>query len=301
MRRQKDKYHIVIIGSSTPLQKVLPHFYQNDKINIRGVFLDTNKDRSAIKFCEKHGIPYYSAKEIGSKIKELTPVDWLFSVNSTVILPGEVLEIPRKGSLNIHPGLLPQYAGLHTHQWAIRNREKEFGVTLHWMEKGIDTGDIAFQKKCKLTGKETGLSLYLKCIGEGVELVKKALEYISLDQPIPSTKQDLSLRRLYTAKMAKDGRIDWNWDYDKLEAFFRAADYGPFESPTYSPYTTLKDKKLYIKKIIPDHSTPTLPAGKFSVIRDQKILVGSRDTNLVVFPDFGKSDFKNYKELISAI
>lgn len=292
--------NILIIGGATPLQKLLPAFFNNEKISIVAVFLNPKEDQTAMKFCERNAIQCFAYSEIPNQLKNLSVsnIDWLFNINSTIILSDEILKLPSKGALNLHPGPLPTYAGLHTHQWAIRNNEKEFGVTLHWMEAGIDTGDIAFQKTFPLTGKETGLSLFLKCLNEGVNLVKIALEHIVGEQEIPSIKQDLSKRQLYTNKMAKDGTINWNLAYRDLHNFFRAADYKPFESPTYKPFMIIGGEKIFIDKIAQYSESDQLEPGKIKITANQKILIGIKDTNVVVKPNLKKSGFDNMENLI---
>jgi methionyl-tRNA formyltransferase len=295
--------NILIIGGSTPLQKLLPSFFNNEKINIVAVFLNPKEDQSALKFCQRNSIEFFSYTEIHEQLKKLSDsnIDWLFNINSTIILSDEILKIPSNGALNLHPGPLPTYAGLHTHQWAIRNNEIEFGVTLHWMEEGIDTGDIAFQKTFPLTGNETGLSLFMKCLNEGVNLVKVALDYIVEEKDIPSIKQDLSKRQLYSNKMAMDGTINWNMGYNDLHNFFRAADYKPFESPSYKPYTILNGKKLFIEKIQQSNDTNKLEPGSIKLTKDHAIMIGLKDINVIVTPNLSKSDFNNMQDLIDFI
>lgn len=296
--------NIIIIGGSTPLQKLLPCFFNKEKINIAAVFLNPKEDRSAMTFCKRNRIHCFSYTEISEQLDNLSAsnIDWLFNINSTIILSDKILNLPSKGALNLHPGPLPTYAGLHTHQWAIRNNEKEFGVTLHWMEPGIDTGDIAFQKIFTLTGQESGLSLFLKCLKEGVNLVKIALDYIVDGNEIPSIKQDLSKRKLYTNKMAKDGSINWDMGYSDLQNFFRAADYKPFESPTYNPFTILDGKKIFFDKIEQySNNNDKLDSRRIKITEDHRILIGLKDINVIAKPNLDKSDFDKMNDLIEFI
>jgi methionyl-tRNA formyltransferase len=295
--------NILIIGGSTPLQKLLPHFFNTENIKIVAVFLDPKVDHSAKMFCKQNQINSYSYSEIVQQIEKFNSIniDWLFNINSTFILSDKILNIPSKGALNLHPGLLPAYAGLHTHQWAIRNNEKKFGVTVHWMEAGIDTGDIAFQKIFPLTGRETGLNLFLKCLKEGVELVKISLDYITQDKEIPSIKQDLSKRKLYTQKMALDGIINWNTEYNNLLNFFRASNYKPFESPTYTPFTLLDGQKIVIDSVDHHSTYKKLPPRNIYVIDNDKILIGTKDLNVLATPELKKSNFNSLENLIDFI
>ena len=83
----------------------------------------------------------------------------MFSIK---IISQSILNRVKKLSLNIHPGLLPDYAGLHVHQWAIREMQEYTGCTIHEMKNPIDYGDIYNIEKISISPKETGLSLYTK-------------------------------------------------------------------------------------------------------------------------------------------
>ncbi len=63
------------------------------------------------------------------------------------LLPNELISIPQKGSINLHPSLLPLYRGMSPQHWPIINGEIETGITVHFIDEGIDTGDIIIQKK----------------------------------------------------------------------------------------------------------------------------------------------------------
>ena len=66
---------------------------------------------------------------------------------------------PTIGSFNLHPGPLPEYAGLNVPSWAIYEGERSHGVTLHWMDEGIDTGPIVWQERFDDRLDDTGLAL----------------------------------------------------------------------------------------------------------------------------------------------
>ncbi len=63
------------------------------------------------------------------------------------ILPEKVFSVPKLGSINIHPSLLPKYRGPSPTYWVIKNREKVTGLTCHFIDNGIDTGNIISQRK----------------------------------------------------------------------------------------------------------------------------------------------------------
>jgi methionyl-tRNA formyltransferase len=177
-------------------------------------------------------------------------VDLLLNVHSLYLIAGEVVGAPRIGSFNLHPGPLPEYAGLNTPSWAIYNGEEQHGVTVHWMEPGVDTGDIAYQSRFDLTDSDTGLSVSARCVREGVPLVERLLETAAEDPGgIPRQEQDLSRRQYYKrADVPDEGRIVWNRPAKRIVDFVRAADYFPFPSPWGIPAARLDGDPVGIVK-----------------------------------------------------
>ena len=159
--------------------------------------------------------------------------DWLVSINNMLLLPAGVLALYEGRALNCHPGLLPEYAGLHVHQWAIRNGEAAFGVTLHVIEPGIDTGDILGQRRFPIRPEDTGLSLFTRCVSAEIALCVEILDNIAKGTVPTMTRQDLRRRRLYRHREALAGGIDWRWPAARVVDFIRAGNYEPLTSPTY--------------------------------------------------------------------
>jgi len=91
-------------------------------------------------------------------IKSLDP-DYIICVHFPYIVPKEILKIPREGVLNLHPAYLPYNRGWHTPTWAIFEGTP-YGATLHFMDEGVDTGDIINQKKIKILPDDTADTLY---------------------------------------------------------------------------------------------------------------------------------------------
>src|SRR5688500_5362279 len=98
-------------------------------------------------------------------------VDILLNVHSLHLVSDEVLAAPKIGAFNLHPGPLPSYAGLNTPGWAIYNGESEYGVTVHWMHPGIDTGPIALEEHFTVPPRVTALGLAAECTRRGVVLL----------------------------------------------------------------------------------------------------------------------------------
>jgi methionyl-tRNA formyltransferase len=159
-------------------------------------------------------------------------VDLLLNVHSLHVVHPEVVAAPRVGCFNLHPGPLPEYAGLNVPSWAISRGERAHGVTVHWMDGGIDTGPIAFAVRFEIADDETGLSLSAKCVRRGVPLVVRLVETAIRDpRAIPRDPQDIHLRCYFGAGPPLGGRVDWSRPAVEISRFVRAADYGPFPSP----------------------------------------------------------------------
>ena len=90
-------------------------------------------------------------------------------LGQTGVVSKEILEIPKKGTLNVHPGILPAYRGIDCAKWAILNGEfDKVGVTVHWVHRGIDTGPILAKRVYPFKREETietlNQSLYRLCV-----------------------------------------------------------------------------------------------------------------------------------------
>jgi methionyl-tRNA formyltransferase len=104
--------------------------------------------------------------------------DLLVSVHFNQRLGTEVLALPPQGALNVHGALLPRNRGLFPHFWALANGDAEDGVTVHWMDAGIDTGDIVLQEPIAITPDATAASLGWDAARVGAELLVRAIGLI---------------------------------------------------------------------------------------------------------------------------
>ncbi len=95
-----------------------------------------------------------NGSEIVQKIKELDP-DFIFSFQYDFILKKPILRIPRRAGINLHFGPLPRYRGVSTITWQIMNGEEETGVTLHYIDSGIDSGDIIAVDRFNIDPQDT--------------------------------------------------------------------------------------------------------------------------------------------------
>src|SRR5262245_12977802 len=168
-------------------------------------------------------------------------VDVILNIHSLFIINKEVVNAPRIGCFNMHPGPLPRYAGLNAVSWAIYRGETSHGVTIHKMEPGIDTGPIVYQELFEIDDADTGLTVSARCIRSGTALVVRLMETASTDPAgIPLTPQDLTKREYFGREIPHDGKLLWSLPAREIVNFVRACDFFPFPSPWGHPQTILE-------------------------------------------------------------
>ncbi len=176
-------------------------------------------------------------------------VDLLLNIHSLHIIADEVLVAPKIGSFNLHPGPLPEYAGLNSASWALYNGENTFGVTLHEMVSKIDAGKIVSQRRFPIEEQDTALRLISKSVKMGIPLVLEMIEQYAAGQDmIDMESQDISKYRYYGSKVPGSGFLDWSKSALEVTRFIRACDYSPFTSPWGYPRARLNGEDIYILK-----------------------------------------------------
>ena len=185
---------------------------------------------------------------LGDSIRDLD-VDLLLNVHSVVVLDAQAVSAPRVGSFNLHPGPLPEYAGLNAPSWAIYEGRTTHAVTLHWMDEGIDSGPVAYRTSFAIEDADTGLSLTAKCVRHGVPLVSRLIADVARDpSSVPALEQDLRKRRYFGGAVPNEGNIVWTAAAREIVRFVRAADYSPFDSPWGVPRARVGGSPVGIAK-----------------------------------------------------
>lgn len=142
-------------------------------------------------------------------VKDLKP-DLFVLAFATDIVPYEVIKISTSGGINYHPSLLPKYRGGSAINWAIISGEKEIGVTVHYIDEGVDTGDIILQEKVAIDSEDSVGSVYFnKLYPLGVRLITQAVKLIREGSAprIPQEEGQASFQPIITEK---DVKINWN-------------------------------------------------------------------------------------------
>ncbi len=170
--------------------------------------------------------------QIINKIKNINP-EIIFCIGGTQIIPEEVLKVPKLGCINIHPAMLPKYRGRYSTVQAIANGEKTTGVTLHRMDREVDSGPIISQKRILIGKGDTAKNLYDKFTKTGEELFTIFLKTWLSGEKIMATPQDPKKATFFKKELPNDGEINWNWNGKKIFNFIRAMTFEPFDPPQF--------------------------------------------------------------------
>jgi methionyl-tRNA formyltransferase len=174
---------------------------------------------------QQNDIPVLQFDKIRSEqgvaaLKALAP-DLIITAAFGQILSKEILDIPTFGCINVHASLLPKYRGAAPIQWAIINGEKTTGVTIMYMDVGLDTGDIISKIPVDITYEMTGGQLYEILAERGAELLVKTLRDIQNGTSV-RIKQNDSESSYYPPLNKELGRIDWTKPAEDTRNLIRA-------------------------------------------------------------------------------
>lgn len=250
MATAKDQMRIVFMGTpdfAVPTMKALI----SHRENVVGVITQPDRPRGRgrklasppIKeLADNLGLPVLQPAKIRGEdfreaIRSFKP-DLIVVAAYGRILPGEIINIPPLGTINVHASLLPRYRGAAPIQWAIINGEVETGITIMQMNEGLDTGDILLMEKLGIDSEtDTAGSLSIKLADLGGKALLKALELMRQGK-LTRRRQDDSKATLAPPLSKNDGRIDWQKTAAEISCLMRGLD------PWPTTYTELHNKRL---------------------------------------------------------
>ena len=221
---------IVFMGTPQFAVKTLDAIFHS-KHGVVGVVTSTDKpagrgrniQQSEVKkYAFKNNIKLFQPERLkdGEFIAELKALNAdLFIVVAFRMLPKVIWEIPKKGTVNLHASILPNYRGAAPINWAIINGEKESGVTTFFINEKIDTGDVLLVEKTKIQDGQTAGELHDELMEIGSKLVIKTVS--NLETGILKTKkQIISESQNIAPKLnRKNTKINWSKEDIKIRQF----------------------------------------------------------------------------------
>jgi methionyl-tRNA formyltransferase len=168
--------------------------------------------------------------------------DYIFSYLSPWIIPKKLIEKAQKGAINWHPGP-PEYPGIGCTNFAIYNKEKEFGFTCHYMLDKVDTGKIVETKRFPILINDTVYSITQKCYSLILNSFYRIVENIFNKFPLPESDECWK-RKPYTRKELDElTEIKPDMSIEEIENRIKATTY---DKPW--AHVNIKGKKFYLKE-----------------------------------------------------
>jgi methionyl-tRNA formyltransferase len=140
--------------------------------------------------------------------------------------------------------LLPKYRGRTPHVWAIINNEKKTGITIHDITLECDAGDIFLQKEIPVKHSDTGASILRRYSFHYPRIIRSFLQSLK-EGKITAIKQDENLMTYFGKRTPEDGRINWNWQRERIYNWVRA-----LAHPYPGAFCFLRDVRIIINRIV---------------------------------------------------
>lgn len=188
----------------------------------------------------------------------------------THILPERVLDLPTRGTIQYHPSLLPKHRGISAMHWAIRHGDPTTGLTIFWVDKGIDTGPILLQREVEIAPDDTVGSLYFdKLFAAGVNALVESVRLVR-EGAAPRIVQDETQATYEPPADDTNSAIDWSKPAADIYNLIRGS------NPTPGAHALLNSTRV---RIFDGRLTPTehdTPPGTVISITDSAIDIALR-------------------------
>ena len=197
----------------------------------------------------------------------------LFVVVAFRILPKHILEIPEKGSVNLHASLLPKYRGAAPIHWAVINGEEKTGCSVFFLDEKVDTGSIIKQNETQIGPNETTGDVYNRLKKIGSEVLLESINEIE-DGSYTLTPQDDSKATPAPKLFKEDCKIDFDNPARQIHNKIRGL------SPFPTAWAELDDLKfnMYRSRV---GSTNRLKPGQIGM-QDDKMMAGTKDHDIIL-------------------
>jgi len=233
---------IVVVGQGPFGEKVLQALIQKGE-DVVGTFSPPDKRGEAMQvLAEKSGIPFFRPNlmkdpEVYDAYLKLKP-DLAILAFVTDIIPEKLLTVPSFGTICYHPSILPRHRGASAINWALIQGDTRTGLTVFWVDKGIDTGPILLQKEVEIGPDDTTGSLYFDTLFPmGVDAMMEAVELIKKGKA-PKIPQDDSKATYEPPCDDRVASVNFEKSIKDIYNLIRGCD------PQPGAYTTYQGKKV---------------------------------------------------------
>jgi methionyl-tRNA formyltransferase len=185
----------------------------------------------------------------------------------TDLIPATLLDIPSVGTICYHPSLLPRHRGASAINWALIQGDARTGLTILWVDEGIDTGPILLQKEIEILPDETTGSLYFnKLFDMGIDAIVEAVELIKSGKA-PKIPQDDSLATYEPPCDDRVAAVDWSKPASDVYNLVRGCD------PQPGAYSTIQGSKVRFYQVRLLESGTEKASGEIVEISESEVVV----------------------------
>jgi len=241
-----------------------------------------SRDKALIQLAREHQIPCHENVLINSPefLEQAAGYgcDLFVSMSFNQIFREPLLNIPKWGSINCHAGKLPFYRGRNILNWALINDEKEFGITVHHIDTGIDTGDIISQQTYPIRDSDTYRTLLERSYTYCADLLHESIKKIQDGTDTRIRQSEIHPVGFYCGMRGEgDEIIDWNQSSRHLFNFIRAVCDPAPKATTFFKGQTVRINKA---KMIPDAPAYIGIPGQVVGTTSDGFVVKTQDTTL---------------------
>jgi len=298
MMTQINKTKVIFVGVQTIGWHCVKALLES-KANVKGIFtVEKQKivETSSMhpdyfgdfeEFTSKHGIPLSILDNVNDinvplnvkRIREMQP-DFVFCIGWPGILKRELLEIPSKGCIGLHPTLLPERRGGAPINWCIIDGLSRSAVTLLYLDEGLDSGDIIVQREFEIALEDTAKTILQKITNVAVQLMKEHYPLL-VEGKAPRKLQDHSKATYTRRRRPEDGFIDWKRTSFSIYNWIRA-----LTLPFPGAFTYWKGKKVLIwESELPKGYKPRFkvqPGEVLDILNQKGIIVATADSCVLI-------------------
>jgi methionyl-tRNA formyltransferase len=200
-------------------------------------------------------------------IKTLNP-EIVITIAYGQIIPEDFLNLPKYGWINVHFSSLPRWRGAAPVQWAILSADKETGVTIFQLDKGMDTGPVYLSESVSIERDETTEILLTRLSNIGADLAIQSLSKIQTGiEPVAQSNSGVTLAPKITKN---DGKINWHENTDEIFNRYRALAGNP------GIWTLLGELRLKIDSLEISSRVEKISPAEV-LISDEHLLVGANN------------------------
>ena len=261
----EKKYEIVFI---VPRHDTQDHVLKNwsDKLGIDFLIMENINSNTNIDLLKKYNAELFVSMSYNQIIKK------------------KLIDIAPKGFINCHAGSLPFYRGRNVLNWVLINDEKYFGITVHYIDEGIDTGDIILQEKFEITDSDNYGTLLNRAYKGCADLLLRSLNLIELNNVSVIEQKEIDSNGSYfRGRGPGDEIIDWKKSTREIFNFIRAITTpGPLARSFMQDNEVLFEEASIINFDTFNYSSNTITPGTIINIIDSKPLIKTGDSYILI-------------------